>query len=66
MGKKKNKMELTAVAKETIERTPDCVTELRKGNKIITARGFFRMEGKETALDKMERVILTEGKASGF
>ena len=45
---------------------PDCVTELRKGNKVITARGFLRLEGKETALDKMERVILTEGKASGY
>ena len=66
MGKKKNGTEMTTDAKETIERTPDCVTELRKGNKIITARGFFRLEGKETALDKMERVILTEGKASGF
>ena len=66
MEKKKNGTEMKTVARETTERTPDCVTELRKGNKIITARGFLRLEGKETALDKMERVILTEGKASGY
>ena len=62
----KNVTEKKTVARETSERMPDCVTELRKGNKVITARGFLRLEGKETALDKMERVILTEGKASGY
>lgn len=56
----------TETMEQKTERKPDCVTQLCKGNKIITARGFFRMEGKETALDKMERVILTEGKASGY
>ena len=56
----------TETMEKLAERTPDCVTELRKGNKVITARGFLRLEGKETALDKMERVILTEGKASGY
>ena len=66
MEKKKNGTEMKTVASEITERMPDCVTQMRKGNKIITARGFFRLEGKETALDKMERVILTEGKVSGF
>ena len=56
----------TETMEQLAARTPDCVTELRKGNKVITARGFLRLEGKETALDKMERVILTEGKSSGY
>ena len=48
------------------ERTPDCVTEVRRGNKILTARGFFNTVAKESAVEKIERLIRMEGEASGF
>ena len=48
------------------ERLPDCVTQVSRGNKVLTARGFFNTTGKETAVDKIERLIRIEGQASGF
>ena len=51
---------------EQQERKPDCVTELRKGNKVVTVRGFFDASSKESAVDKIERLIRNDGEASGF
>ena len=66
MGRKKTVTEMQPAAQETTERKPDCVTQVRRGNRVITARGFFNTVGKETALDKIERMIRIEGEASGF
>ena len=59
------KKNLTETTKQAA-RTPDCVTEIRRGNKIITARGFFNTASRETAIEKIERLIRIEGEASGF
>lgn len=41
----------------TTQRKPDCVTEVRKGNTILTVFGYFKLDATETAADKMQRVI---------
>lgn len=38
-------------------RVPDCVTEVRKGNTILTVSGFFQQDSTETAVQKMEKTI---------
>ena len=38
-------------------RKPDCVTEVRKGNTVLTVFGYFKLDATETAADKMARVI---------
>ena len=42
-------------------RDPDCVTEVRKGNTILTVSGFFKQNAAETAADKMVKVVAAEG-----
>ena len=44
----------------TATRAPDCVTETRKGNTVLTVSGFFRLDATETAADKMAKVIAAE------
>ena len=44
----------------TARRTPDCVTEVRKGNTILTVSGYFKQDATETAADKMAKVIAAE------
>ena len=39
------------------QRKPDCVTEVRKGNTVLTVFGYFKLDATETAADKMQRVI---------
>ena len=41
-------------------RSPDCVTEVRKGNTTLTVSGFFKQDATETAADKMAKVIVAE------
>ena len=41
----------------TTQRKPDCVTEVRKGNTILTVFGYFKLDATETAVDKMARVL---------
>ena len=41
-------------------RIPDCVTEVRKGNTILTVSGYFKQDATETAADKMAKVIAAE------
>lgn len=48
-----------AVNQET-RRIPDCVTEVRKGNTILTVSGYFKQDATETAADKMAKVIAAE------
>lgn len=46
---------------DTARRAPDCVTEMRKGNTILTVSGYFKQDATETAADKMAKVIAAEG-----
>ena len=41
----------------TPPRKPDCVTEIRKGNTVLTVFGYFKLDATETDADKMQRVI---------
>ena len=43
-----------------ITRRPDCVTEVRMGNTILTVSGYFKQDAKDTAADKMMRVLEAE------
>lgn len=45
---------------DTARRAPDCVTEVRKGNTILTVSGYFKQDATETAADKMAKVIAAE------
>lgn len=42
-------------------KTADCVTELRRGNTILTVNGYFKKNASETAADKMAKVLKAEG-----
>ena len=42
------------------KRKPDCVTEVRMGNMILTVSGYFNQSATETAADKMAKVIAAE------
>lgn len=50
----------TPQATGTARRAPDCVTEVRMGNTILTVSGYFKQEATETAADKMAKVIAAE------
>ena len=41
-------------------RAPDCVTEVRMGNTVLTVSGYFKENATETAADKMEKVLKAE------
>ena len=41
-------------------RHPDCVTEVRMGNTILTVSGYFKLDAIDTAADKMMRVLEAE------
>ena len=42
------------------KRKPDCVTEVRMGNTVLTVSGYFKQDATETAADKMAKVIAAE------
>ena len=42
------------------KRKPNCVTEVRMGNMILTVSGYFKQDTTETAADKMARAIAAE------
>ena len=44
----------------TAKHAPDCVTEVRMGNTILTVSGYFKQDATETASDKMRKVIAAE------
>ena len=52
--------------RDTAQRKPDCVTEIRVGNTILTVSGFFKLDATETAVDKMEKVVAARGAATTF
>ncbi len=39
---------------------PDCVTEIRMGNSVLTVSGFFKQGATDTAADKMMKVLEAE------
>ena len=41
-------------------RRPDCVTEVRMGNTILTVSGYFKQNTTDTAADKMVKVLEAE------
>ena len=41
-------------------RKPDCVTEVRMGNTVLTVSGFFKQNATETAEDKMMKLLQAE------
>ena len=45
---------------DSARRAPDCVTEVHKGNTILTVSGYFKQSATETAADKMAKVIAAE------
>ena len=45
----------------TSTRRPDCVTEIRMGNTVLTVSGYFKQDTTDTAADKMEKVLEAEG-----
>ena len=44
-------------------RRPDCVTEVRMGNTILTVSGYFKQDATDTAADKMMKVLAAESAA---
>ena len=42
------------------DRRPDCVTEIRMGNSVLTVSGFFKQGSTDTAADKMMKVLEAE------
>lgn len=50
----------------TAKRAPDCVTELRVGNTLLTVSGYFKQSATETAADKMAKVIAAEAAAGAL
>ena len=41
-------------------RRPDCVTEVRMGNTVLTVSGYFKQDATDTATDKMAKVLEAE------
>ena len=43
-------------------RRPDCVTEIRMGNTVLTVSGYFKQDTTDTAADKMAKVLEAESR----
>ena len=46
--------------RHSMKSTADCVTEIRIGNSVLVVSGFFKQGAKETAADKMAKVLEAE------
>ena len=49
-------------SKTKTTRRPDCVTEIRMGNAILTVSGYFKRDTTDTAADKMAKVLEAESR----
>ena len=49
-------------SKQITIRHPDCVTEVRMGNTILTVSGYFKQDTTDTAADKMAKVLEAESR----
>ena len=47
-------------SKTKTTRRPDCVTQLRMGNTVLTVSGYFKQDTTDTAADKMAKVLEAE------
>ena len=47
-------------------RRPDCVTEVRMGNTILTVSGYFKWDTTDTAADKMVKVLEAESRCQQY
>ena len=50
--------------KNSTDRRPDCVTEIRMGNTVLVVSGFCRKDTTATAADKMMKVLEAETTAT--
>ena len=49
-------------SKTKTTRRPDCVTEIRMGNTILTVSGYFKRDTTDTAADKMAKLLEAESR----
>ena len=49
-------------SKTKTARRPDCVTEVRMGNTILTVSGYFKRDATDTAAGKMAKVLEAESR----
>ena len=48
---------VAATEKQETHRAPDCVTEIKVGNTILTVSGYLKQDATDTAVDKMMKVL---------
>lgn len=53
---------MTDTPSKTTTRRPDCVTEIRMGNTVLTVSGYFKQDTTDTAADKMAKVLEAESR----
>ena len=51
---------VAAAENQEARRAPDCVTEIKVGNTILTVSGYLKQDATDTAVDKMMKVLQTE------
>ena len=51
------------ISQTSTTRRPDCVTEVRMGNTILTVSGYFKQGTSDTADAKMMKVLASESAA---
>ena len=49
-------------SKTKTTRRPDCVTQLRMGNTVLTVSGYFKRDTTDTAADKVAKVLEAESR----
>ena len=49
-------------SKTKTTRRPDCVTEIRMGNTVLTVSGYFNRDTPDPAADKMAKVLEAESR----
>ena len=60
MNNKPQAISVAATEKQENHRAPDCVTEIKVGNTILTVSGYLKQDATDTAVDKMMKVLQTE------
>ena len=53
---------MTDTPSKTTTRRPDCVTEIRMGNTVLTVSGYFNRDTTDTAAAKMAKVLEAESR----
>jgi len=55
---------VAATENQETRRPPDCITEIKVGNTILTVSGYLKQDATDTAVDKMMKVLKSENAAS--